>query len=205
MRIYWKPKRDNLFGIFIHKENKKFHIWQSYTGNKNNVSISNAYWKSTKGVTGRDEDSFTASVGFMRNMLVTGGKGWDFHIEHIGVVSQEVYIEELQAQIELLEEQGYECCSHDPTIKIGKIGNRKWKTSHYRATLISNLPTDRIKKHIKNMLIDCNFNPETSDYTKEVNKETNYVVFGNGGMNGIDNISQLWKYIYEKYAYGSMV
>ena len=183
------------FAIFKNEKLKLFHIWNTKQENPEvNVNVVNAFSKASYALSGKDAGQCAATTSFLRVISSTKKEDWDVEYVELGVVDKNIVRTEYEQWIQVLTELGYICITRDLKVRIqsGKYAGRKWK-----ATIIQNLSTQKVIKHVENMMKDC--------FVKDdiIKSDASSIGFGAvyGKLsNDVKNISELWSYVFNQYS-----
>jgi hypothetical protein len=171
-----------------------FHILTSTQTELRNISISNMFSKSNAALNGKDSSQAAATTSFLRVLASTEKKDWDTEYVKLGEVSNDEVNSEYEYWFNLLVEMGYKCVSRNPRarVKSGNYSGKEWK-----ARKIENMTRAQVKKYAVNMLEDCRVEDEILQ--AESNRVTRFVLAVDSE---IENISQMWSYVFHSYAEG---
>ena len=192
-----KTKKNYTFCIFKNEIKKIFHIWkttQKFNKKTNtviNVSIVNAESKSNYALSKKDSAQPAATTTFYRILPSTNIKDWAVEFQPLGYVNKselQIYFDVL---IKELEDKGFEFVSNkNVCFRSGKYAGRKYKTM-----LIEDMKKEQIENHSSNMLKNC-LNPNLDID----NLKTKVYKWATDRNSPINNISQLWEYVFENYS-----
>jgi len=181
---------------FVNVAEKMFYVRQSTQANhKTLVTVANAYSKAIAGLSGKDSAQGAASTSFNRILLNTNKDDWQVTERHEcgdDVLLASTTLREIHQKY---TDQGFEFVgSHDFILdRSGKGVGRKWK-----ATKIGNLKMSQVVAHAENMLHDC-----FVDEDEQRPLARKIAILALRQNSGIDNLSQLWSYVYENYGMSS--
>ena len=190
-----KKKMFHVLGIFTNDKEKLFHIWSSkQTDYKKFVTVSNAYSKAKTALSGRNSAQSCATTSFYRVLPNTNQDDWKVTHEVLGLVNKTEHDDCKNLQNDLLTSQGYRCVSRHPINRFmsGRYAGQKWV-----ARLIEKMTLDQVKGHVSKMLEDL-INPDL-DIDKLKNEIAIYVVVKDKYTKSINNISELWSYVFNNY------
>jgi len=178
--------------VFVNDQQKLYHIWATKQEQfKKNVNIANAFSKAAYALSGKDSAQSGATTSFYRVLANTNINDWVVDYVELDHVSKKELEENYKIYKDLLEDQGYTCCSRSNTCRIqtGKYAGKKWK-----ATKLENLRYAQVKTHALNMLQDCFYS------AKHIDAESNIVARAVLKLDSqVENISQMWQYVYNTY------
>ena len=190
-------KQNYTLCIFKNEILKIFHIWkttQKFNKKTNkviNVSIVNAKSKSNYALSGKDSAQPTATTSFYRTFKSTDDKDWVVDFQPLGYVNKselKIYFDVL---IQELEDEGFKYISNKNVyFRTGKYAGGKYKTMY-----IEDMKKEQIENHSSNMLENC-LNPNLDVDTLK----TKVYRWATDRNSPINNISQLWDYVYENYS-----
>ena len=187
--------KKNTFAIFKNEKLKLFHIWNTTQKNpKAHVNVTNAFSKANYALSGKDSGQCAATTSFLRVLANTNREDWVVDYIDLGNVDKEVIRTEYEGWIEILIEMGYTCITRDNKVRIqsGKYAGRKWK-----ATIIQNLATPKVIKHVENMMKDCFVD---NDVIKSDARSIGFGAVYGKLPKDVKNISELWSYVFNQYS-----
>ena len=180
--------------IFANDTRKMYHIWSSKQANpKETVTVHNAFWKAGYALNGKDGAEPGATTTFLRVLSSTNKNEWTVTYEKLGEVNKQTLKEQYAEFSKLYESEGYTCITREPKSRFqsGRYAGRKWV-----ARKLSNMTYAQVKDHTIKMLEDCLVD-------KEVNipyESTKVSLYALKEGCDIENISQLWSYVFNHYS-----
>ena len=179
--------------IFANESRKLYHIWQTRQLNyKQTVTVNDAFSKARYALSGDDYAQAGATTSFLRIISSTNKDEWTVSYEELGNVNKEDLHSEYQLLSELYESEGYTCITRNPKVRMqsGLYVGKKWVTRK-----LKNMRRVQVKEYVIKMLEDCLL--DNIDYNFISNKISSYALrLGSD----IENISQLWYYVFHNYS-----
>ena len=181
-----------VLAIFRNDNIKSFHIWTTTQEDLKNVTVTNAYSKAKSSINGKLYSESAATTSFFRVLLNTDRKYWYVRYIDLGVVNSKDGSDFYNLYADELLEMNYKQLTRNPKYRhaSGKYAGKK-----HQYMLIENMLKPQIKRHATNMLEDISYSNNMIEAAQEI-----YSVAVNKKNTHINNISELWKHIYENYS-----
>jgi hypothetical protein len=196
-----------VFAIFVNDERKLFHIRSTMQDNYiQNVNVSNAYSKAKYELDGKNNTRTGTMESFQWYIYTSGPAAWrvDQYVE-LGAISSEQQRTQREHWNSVMEDQGYRNCSpscnyvHADSIR--KDYNKRSGVNNFWNSKKLDRPDMTQPKirddYIVPMMDACEVDPaDIPGFAQMESKE----VYLKSGKNGhLENVGDLWRYIYENY------
>ena len=181
-----------VLAIFKNDNIKAFHIWVTTQIDLKNVTVTNAYSKAKASINGKLSSESAATTSFFRVLLNTDKKDWDVEYIDLGVVNSKDGEDFYNLYADELIEKNYKQLTRN---KKYRHASGKYAGKKHQYMIIENMLKPQIKRHATNMLEDISYSNDMAEAAQEI-----YNAAVNKKNTHINNISELWKHIYENYS-----
>ena len=181
-----------VLAIFKNDNIKSFHIWTTTQEDLKNVTVTNAYSKAKSSINGKLSSESAATTSFFRVLLNTDKKDWDVEYIDLGIVNSKDGSDFYNLYADELLEMNYKQLTRNPKYRhaSGKYAGKK-----HQYMMIEDMIKKQIERHATNMLEDISYSNDMAEAVRKI-----YNVAVNKKNTHINNISELWKHIYENYS-----
>ena len=181
-----------VLAIFKNDNIKSFHIWTTTQEDLKNVTVTNAYSKAKSSINGKLSSESAATTSFFRVLLNTDRKDWYVRYINIGVVNSKDGEDFYNLYADELIDMNYKCLTRN---KKYRHASGKYAGKKHQYMMIEDMIKKQIERHATNMLEDISYSNDMAEAVRKI-----YNVAVNKKNTHINNISELWKHIYENYS-----
>ena len=181
-----------VLAIFRNDNIKSFHIWTTTQEDLKNVTVTNAYSKAKSSINGKLSSESAATTSFFRVLLNTDRKDWYVRYINIGVVNSKDGEDFYNLYADELIDMNYKCLTRN---KKYRHASGKYAGKKHQYMMIEDMIKKQIERHATNMLEDISYSNDMAEAVRKI-----YNVAVNKKNTHINNISELWKHIYENYS-----